>query len=142
MRQSLHARYLQFTSDHHALDTSSQSSSNATTALHQYALFTALCLPDETDISRAVNASTTTSTTTDITHITASASSSIEPMSLLSRLVSKYSFELKEFRIFLYQLLGQAATHKMLNYCEGHYIFICVYIICNYIFICVYNNIY
>ena len=39
--------------------------------------------------------------------------------SAATALTPRYSYELKELRIFLYQLLAQAATHKALYYCQG-----------------------
>lgn len=136
MRQSLQAQYLYLSSSSHLYTTNTNNSSN-NILLHQYALFTALCLPDDVDISRAVNASTTTTNSSNITNITnisiidktnttsslSSCNNNYDPTTtktLLATLISKYSFELKEFRIFLYQLLGQAATHKMLIYCDGN----------------------
>lgn len=34
-------------------------------------------------------------------------------------LTPKFVYELKELRVFLYQLLAQAAVHKALFYCPG-----------------------
>lgn len=64
-------------------------------------LVAAICLPEVGEVARA-------------------AGTKLSPSATANALSPKFGFELRELRIFLYQLLAQAAAHKSLYFCPGY----------------------
>lgn len=70
-----------------------------------------------------------------VCHLSAKAAGmKLSPSATANALSPKFAYELRELRIFLYQLLAQAAAHKSLYFCPVSFVFVYAKICKNFCF--------